>query len=153
MKYWFDTEFNEHDGIIELISIGIISEDGREYYAENSEFCADDVDPWIIENVVSQLTGQSKTKNEIKQDLTNFFNPAPTEIWAWFGEYDWIVLRQIFGHMLEWPSDWPLSHMNLEQLRISKNTDNLPPQPKNSHHALADAKWCKEAWTDLIKLS
>ena len=50
MKYFIDTEFHEHKkpttvlGIpisrtwtIDLISIGIVSEDGREYYAMNSD--------------------------------------------------------------------------------------------------------------------
>lgn len=47
MKYFFDTEFHEYPkkplfgkpiNTIELISIGIVSEDGREYYAISNEF-------------------------------------------------------------------------------------------------------------------
>src|SRR4051812_11038169 len=33
MKYFYDTEFLEDGQTIELISIGIVAEDGREYYA------------------------------------------------------------------------------------------------------------------------
>lgn len=36
MKYFYDTEFLEDGTTIDLISIGIVSEDGREYYAVNS---------------------------------------------------------------------------------------------------------------------
>lgn len=35
MKYFFDTEFIEDGKTIELLSIGIVSEDGREFYAES----------------------------------------------------------------------------------------------------------------------
>lgn len=45
MRYFYDTEFLEDGTTIELISIGIVSEDGREYYAINSEA------PW--ENIKS----------------------------------------------------------------------------------------------------
>ena len=42
MKYYLDTEFHEYkkNGIdtIELISIGIVAEDGREYYAISKDF-------------------------------------------------------------------------------------------------------------------
>jgi 3' exoribonuclease, RNase T-like len=37
MKYWLDTEFIEHPFKIDLISIGLVAEDGREFYAESSE--------------------------------------------------------------------------------------------------------------------
>lgn len=38
MKYFIDTEFVEEPGSIELISIGIVAEDGRKYYAISKEF-------------------------------------------------------------------------------------------------------------------
>jgi hypothetical protein len=37
LKYWIDTEFIERPYTIDLISIGLIAEDGREFYAESSE--------------------------------------------------------------------------------------------------------------------
>lgn len=33
MRYFFDTEFHEDGQTIDLISIGIVAEDGREFYA------------------------------------------------------------------------------------------------------------------------
>ncbi|MDQ0377946.1 3'-5' exoribonuclease domain-containing protein [Amycolatopsis thermophila] len=38
MRYFYDTEFLEDGRTIELISIGIVCEDGREYYAVNRDF-------------------------------------------------------------------------------------------------------------------
>lgn len=45
MRYWYDLEFLEDGKTIELISIGIVAEDGREYYAVTQE-CAYDSRPW-----------------------------------------------------------------------------------------------------------
>lgn len=38
MKYFLDTEFIERPGSIQLISIGIVCEDGRSYYAVSKDF-------------------------------------------------------------------------------------------------------------------
>lgn len=38
MRYAYDTEFLEDGDTIELISIGIVAEDGREFYAVNRDF-------------------------------------------------------------------------------------------------------------------
>ena len=37
MKYWNGTEFIERPYTIDLVSIGLVAEDGREFYAESSE--------------------------------------------------------------------------------------------------------------------
>ena len=37
MKYWIDTEFIERPYTIDLISVGLVAEDGREFYAESNE--------------------------------------------------------------------------------------------------------------------
>ena len=38
MRYFYDTEFIDNGRTIELISIGVAAEDGREYYAISTEF-------------------------------------------------------------------------------------------------------------------
>ncbi len=38
MRYWYDTEFIEDGKTIDLISIGIVAEDGRELYLQSVEF-------------------------------------------------------------------------------------------------------------------
>ena len=55
MLYWLDTEFIEDGKTIDLISIGIVAEDGREYYAVNNEcnFC--NASPWVWENVLAPM--------------------------------------------------------------------------------------------------
>jgi chromosomal replication initiation ATPase DnaA len=64
MKYFIDTEFiegfhkpmfgkNRH--FIDLISIGIVCEDGRTYYAISNEFNPKDADKWVKENVIDKI--------------------------------------------------------------------------------------------------
>ncbi|MCT7369431.1 3'-5' exoribonuclease [Mycolicibacterium llatzerense] len=55
--YCYDTEFLEDGSTIELISIGIVCEDGREYYAVNSEMDVDRIkrSDWLMANVWPHL--------------------------------------------------------------------------------------------------
>lgn len=64
MKYFLDTEFIEgfnkpvfgkRRHFIDLISIGIVAEDGREYYAISSEYDYKKADQWVRENVIHPL--------------------------------------------------------------------------------------------------
>jgi len=68
MKYFFDTEFIEgfrkplfgkRSHFIDLISIGIVSEDGRTYYAISNQFEPDDADSWVKENVLYPIMRQN----------------------------------------------------------------------------------------------
>ncbi|MFM9602716.1 3'-5' exoribonuclease domain-containing protein [Streptomyces turgidiscabies] len=57
MKIFYDTEFIDDGRTIDLVSIGMVREDGAELYAVSSEF---DVlklqaNPWLVENVWSSL--------------------------------------------------------------------------------------------------
>ena len=56
-NYCYDTEFLENGETIELISIGIVCDDGRGYYAVNSDMPADRIrkDKWLLENVWRHL--------------------------------------------------------------------------------------------------
>lgn len=55
--YVYDTEFLEDGLTINLISIGIVCEDGREYYAVNhdADWNRIEQDDWLMKNVVSSL--------------------------------------------------------------------------------------------------
>lgn len=55
MRYFYDTEFIEDGKTIDLISIGIVAEDGREYYAQNHDCRYDDASDWVWRNVYPHL--------------------------------------------------------------------------------------------------
>jgi len=56
MTQWFlDTEFDEDGKTIELISIGLCSNEGHEYYAVSREFDPLHCYEWVRRNVLNQL--------------------------------------------------------------------------------------------------
>ena len=60
MKYWIDTEFIAKPFAIDLVSIGLVAEDGREFYAESSEVDWSKPSPWMLENVRPAARGQGR---------------------------------------------------------------------------------------------
>jgi hypothetical protein len=64
IRYWYDTEFLETGSSIDLISIGIVSSDGRELYAVNREINDGGLygkirrHAWLMDNVVRHLPMQ-----------------------------------------------------------------------------------------------
>jgi uncharacterized phage-associated protein len=154
VKYFFDTEFIEDGETIELISIGIVAEDGREYYACNSECDLQRADDWVKKNVVSLLPEKFdkvwKTRDEIKNDILKFTDSGvKPEFWAYFADYDWVVFCQLFGRMIDLPDHFPKYCMDLKQLMRENgiSRDHLNHLEQGSeHNALDDAKWVKEAY-------
>ena len=48
VQYFYDTEFIENGRTIDLVSIGVVAEDGREFYAVSKEFDANAAGPWAV---------------------------------------------------------------------------------------------------------
>jgi hypothetical protein len=80
MKYFIDTEFIEgfHKPLfgkrrhfIDLISIGIYCEDGREYYAISNEFSYNKADDWVKKNVLKPIEGELYLKHYVAGDGIN----------------------------------------------------------------------------------
>jgi len=61
VKYYIDTEFIEDGKTIDLISIGIVCEDGREYYAINFDCDFSRASSWVKENVLAHLPSRPST--------------------------------------------------------------------------------------------
>jgi hypothetical protein len=186
MRYWFDTEFVERgpDYPITLVSIGIVAEDGREYYAQSWYGISAAIHhEWVRENVVPHLTHMTLTveapakKNRgpmlhletcghddpvqhpdcpwrsldmLAADLKAFCDPeqyGKPEFWAYYADYDWVVLCQVFGRMIDLPKGWPMFCLDIKQRAWALGSeldhlDQIVPQT-DEHHALADARWNK----------
>lgn len=54
-RYYIDTEFIEDGSTIDLISIGIVAEDGRELYMQSTEFDPSKASDWVKEHVITHL--------------------------------------------------------------------------------------------------
>jgi hypothetical protein len=117
MKYFFDTEFIEDGNTIDLISIGMVCDDGRELYMVSSEFDETKADDWVRKHVLNHIPRELRrfTRREIAnavnaftlEPLVRHFPEAPTknrkanrpQMWAYYADYDWIVLCQLYGRM------------------------------------------------------
>ena len=143
--FTFDTEFIEDGKTIDLISIGIVNVNtGEELYCVSSEFDPNKADDWVKKNVLDKISPNEKkySKKEIKEKILKFCGKQP-EFWAYYASYDWIVFCQIFGKMLDLPSNYPKYCLDIKQeiIRQGLTKDKLPKDPENEHNALIDAKW------------
>lgn len=117
MKYFFDCEFIEgfrkplfakRHHFIDLISIGVVAEDGREYHAICCEYDYKDADNWVKENVIlplyistvkgdqrNHITAEGfhkvhgRTIDQIRYDLFSFFFPGATSEWIGTSDELW----------------------------------------------------------------
>lgn len=166
MKYFYDTEFIEDGKTIDLISIGVVAEDGREYYAISREFNQGKAkaNDWVRKNVLAKLPPRYiyehtspnlreqskawKSRFTIKEEIIDFIHGPNIELWAHFAAYDHVVLAQLCGTMQNWPPGWPMYTNDIKQFghMLGVEDIDLPPMPESEHHALADAKWDKVAY-------
>lgn len=162
MKYFLDTEFAETGGenkpTIDLISIGIVAADGREYYAECSDYDENNCSDWVMENVISKLLVNTRPGFEMKQSMTiaaeivDFVGSDPDpEFWAYYADYDWVVFCWLFGTMMDLPKGFPMLCMDLQQwwIQLGRLDSLKPPQPEGVHNALVDARWNRDLWVEL----
>ena len=245
MKYFFDTEFHERIKkpwfgkkyhLMELISIGIVDEDGRTYYAVSSDFDLKAAwnNEWLRDNVLypiykelrdiqNESVGErliyghlwqffsykslkvliswhGKNNELIAAEIFDFVNPdlgfhitgynnsefrdsqssnslhfekhnvtdikehfyAQPEFYAYYADYDWVLLCSLFGSMMDLPPGFPMYCKDLKQYKdqaaenvvymvdkdktkeaklIVIESQKDYPLNNNEHNALSDAKW------------
>ena len=78
-RVWFDTEFIEDGRTIELVSIGMVREDGETYYAEVAGVDYSRADPWLHANVFPHLAGGKflKKREQIAREIIEFVGSKP----------------------------------------------------------------------------
>ncbi|MGF2944370.1 polyadenylate-specific 3'-exoribonuclease AS [Mycobacterium sp. Lab-001] len=150
MRYFYDTEFIEDGRSIELISIGVVAEDDREYYAVSTEFDPERAGSWVRAHVLPKLPPPSsqlwRSRRRIREDLEEFFGVSgiadadAIELWAWIGAYDHVALCQLWGTMPELPRALPRFTRELRQLWEDRGSPRLPPRSRDAHDALVDAR-------------
>jgi hypothetical protein len=145
-RLWFDTEFVDDGRTVELLSIGVVRDDGATYYAEVAEADRSRANPWVRAHVLPLLTGPVFRRAEIAKQVRAFAGPSPAW-WASFGAYDWVLLCQLYGPLEDHPPDWPWYCRDVQQYAEHVGADlTARPQPPGQHHALADAHWTRAAW-------
>lgn len=142
MKYFLDTEFAENGKTIELISIAVVREDGLTFYAESSECDLTKCNDWVKANVLPFLSGKKFTKEEIKTALLAYIgDDEQPEFWGYYCNYDWVLLCQMFGKMIDLPKGWPMYINDIKSFQSVLKPDlKFQKREAVDHHALADAK-------------
>jgi hypothetical protein len=156
-RYFYDCEFIEDGRVVDLVSIGVVDEGGRELYAVSTEFDAARAVPWVRRNVLDKLPSPGdpawRSRAQIRDDLWEFLtaplrsNPGDTiELWAWYAAYDHVVLAQLWGAMPQLPREIPRFTKDLRQLWDDCGRPKLPAAEARRHDALVDARHNLARW-------
>ncbi len=149
MRFFIDTEFIESGPMkpIQLISIGIATEAGNDFYAVNADFRESDANDWVRANVLPHLLPPVHRwpLNIMRERILAFIEKerkgeAP-EFWGYYSDYDWVVFCQIFGTMMDLPNGFPMYCRDLKQWADQLDIQTLPAQSTIEHDALNDARW------------
>ncbi len=152
MRFFYDCEFIEDGTTIELVSIGAVDENGREFYAVSTEFDPDRAIPWVRDHVLTKLPGPAdrawRSRRQIRDDLFAFMSAPrePIELWAWYAAYDHVALCQLWGGMPALPRAIPRFTHELRQLWEDRGRPAIPDPPADQHDALADARHNLARW-------
>lgn len=162
MRIFYDTEFIDDGRTIDLISIGLVAEDGRELYLISRDFDLRALQrhQWLMDNVAPSLPLKAwedggpwdrehpdfryvTPRAFIAAEVASFIQSTPDpQLWAYYAAYDHVALAQLFGPMSNLPSGVPMQTDDLvtEAKRLGLTPADLPPQPNGLHNALADAR-------------
>ncbi len=81
-RYFYDCEFIEDGHVIDLISIGVVDEHGREFYAVSTEFDDRLAGPWVRRHVLNRLPSPAdrawRSRQRIRDDLSEFLRAPLT---------------------------------------------------------------------------
>lgn len=171
MKVFFDTEFTGLRQKTTLISIGLISENGRTFYAEFNDYDTRQVDEWITENVIAHLRfeGQHEStprldlehhamkgsKYRVCESLTGWLGQFDTQVEMWSDcyAYDWVLFCELFGGAMSVPKDVYYIPFDLSTLFKVKGVDPDISREEyagmngiSKHNALWDAKVIKACY-------
>lgn len=165
MKYFYDFEFLDTGREVLPISVGVVAEDGREFYAvwdDALEVCRKSL--WLWSNVAPYLplqmhdhpeldreSGFVMSRDTIREDLHKFLSyDNKPELWGWFVAYDHLCLSQIWGKMNDVPAPIPQFSNDIRSLVSWYGIKKYPAQTSGHHNALADARHNKVVF-DYIK--
>ena len=120
MKIFFDTEFTGLHKNTTLISIGLVDENGRNFYAEFNDYDESQCDDWIQDNVIKYLAYQKAITNTgatignytwrygdkeyIKKELEEWLLPYDkVELVSDVCHYDMVLFIDIWGGAFDMP--------------------------------------------------
>jgi hypothetical protein len=140
-RYFVDTEFTGFEDC-HLISIAIVGEDGREFYAERTDFdltaCSDFVKAVVLPQL-GQVPGRAMPLEQLRTELHAWLaavpkKPKPVLCYDYHGDYE------LLGALLDGglPSGW--RHENIFMKIDGARLAAYMAENGGEHHALFDAR-------------
>jgi len=179
-KIFFDTEFTGLHQKTTLISIGLISECGKQFYAELTDYSKTQLNQWLVDNVINNLyldkydndanLNDWKIKgntDDVKISLQVWLEQfEEVEIWSDCLSYDWVLFNQIFGHAFSIPKNVYYIPFDICTLFKVKGIDadisreefakdylvKVAFQTGKKHNAMWDAFVIRECYNKLINI-
>lgn len=155
MRYFIDTERTDNGERFELLSIAVVCEDGREYYAAVEGFDPSAVTPWMVEHVLPQLPPPHdplwRPRSQIRDELASFVTGDDIEFWSMCAWPDWSLVVRLFGRFEDIPDSWPMACWDLWQLEAALGVGRAErlPEPEGVHNALVDARYHQRIYESL----
>lgn len=177
-KIFFDCEFTGLHKDTTIISIGLISDCGKTFYAEFTDYDKGQVDDWLRQNVIKKLKYPNNfkrlyhdnsvvicdNKEEIRKSLEWWFSQfEKVEIWSDCLSYDWVLFNNIFGTAFDIPKNIYYIPFDICTLFKVKGIDSDISREEyakegkenwfakeEKHNALFDAKIIKMCYDRLI---
>jgi hypothetical protein len=175
VKVFFDCEFTQLRKDSTLISLGMVADNGKEFYAEFTDFDKSLVDDWIEDNVMKNLlfrdskpfkaivggvTLIKEDKHMIQAALASWLAQFDTvELWSDVHHYDVVLLFDIFGHAFKIPHNvyyipFDIATM-FKTLGLDPDTDRETfidkPIKGDKHNALYDSRVIQACYDKLIR--
>lgn len=123
MKVFLDSEFTGlHQGST-LISLGMIADNGKTFYAEFNDYDESQVDDWVRENVIAHLQFADEDDNDFYSVLGDYTMMKgdsskiavavelwlkqfkKVELWSDCHHYDIVLFMELFGGAMNIPNN------------------------------------------------
>ena len=175
MRIFFDCEFTGLVKDTQLISLGIVSENGRTFYAEFSDYDKKKLDEWLEENVIANLRfgngypsstpvvdyehhAMCGTRWEVVKSLGEWLEQFDViEVWSDCLAYDWVLFCDLFGGAMSLPKTINYIPFDICTLFWANGVDpdvdreEFADMQGKKHNALHDAKVIRACWLKLKK--
>lgn len=141
MLYFIDTEFLTNPP--NLISLGVVCEDGREFYMENALAPIHLANAFVRREVLPGLVGPASSgflPYAIADSLQRFVRDKPVFV-GWYCACDYWMLQSLFGDFENWPAKWPKHIIDLKQILWLAGDPPIDEGHSGKHNALEDARW------------
>lgn len=176
MKVFFDFEFTGLTQKTTPISLGLVSEKGRTFYAEFNDFDPNQITEWVTDNVLPNLRfkldfsstpeldyehhAMKSGRSSVAACLSNWLAQFKTvEMWGDVLAYDWVLFCQLFGGALSLPGNVQYIPMDLATYLALNGYDPdidramfAESNEGAAHNALVDARLIKACYEKLTRI-